>query len=527
MNAHRWKRARQIVQIAALLLFLATFILTNAQLPQRIWTDLFFRLDPLVMLAASIAGRRLISGLGLAGLVLLLTLLFGRVWCGWLCPLGTLLEWSSPRRIDRKRPPEKWRTIKYLLLFLIFFAALLGNQTLILLDPITILNRTLATAIWPALYHAVSQTELFLYQFPLLWTPLDGIHNNLIQPLFQVEPVFTLAFLMAALFGGLVALNWWAERFWCRYFCPLGGLLGLLSKFSLVRREVSEHCAQCARCTHQCPTETIDPQDNYRSDPAECIVCFDCLTDCTRQGIGFYWQLPDWRIAKGRDYDPERRQVLAAMGVSAMSVALAGAEPITRREPATMLRPPGATMVDFSALCIRCGACVRICPTQGLQPSLFEGGLQNLMTPRLVPRLGYCSFSCNACGQICPSGAIPPLNLEEKQMTPVGLARIDNNRCLPWAYNIPCIVCEEVCPVADKAIWLEEIETANTLGQTIALQRPRVIKELCIGCGICEHQCPMGGESAIRVYTPTEAGDFLGSISHRRRRHRGAGHEGS
>jgi ferredoxin len=195
-----------------------------------------------------------------------------------------------------------------------------------------------------------------------------------------------------------------------------------------------------------------------------------------------------------------------------MGVALAGVEPITRRQPATLIRPPGATLTDFSALCIRCSACVRVCPTQGLQPSLFEGGLQDLMTPRLVPRLGYCSYSCSACGQVCPTGAIPELVLEEKQHTPIGLARVDRDRCLPWAYNIPCIVCEEVCPVADKAIWLEEVEAVNAQGETVLLQRPRVIKELCNGCGICEYQCPMGGESAVRVYAPTEVGGYLGDV---------------
>jgi MauM/NapG family ferredoxin protein len=516
LSGRAWRRLRQSVQILTLLLFLFLFVYTNAQRPQRFWADLFSRLDPLVMLTATLAGRALVSGLALTGLTLVLTLLFGRLWCGWLCPLGTVLEWLRPRRVrasHRLAPPEKWRSIKYVLLFVILFAALLGNQTLLFLDPITILNRTLTTTIWPGLRYAILRAEAFLYQFESLWGPLDAIHGAVVQPLFQeVEPVFTLTALMTLLFVGLVTLNWWAERFWCRYLCPLGGLLGLLSKLALVRREVSDVCAQCARCTHQCPTDTVNPRDNYRSDPSECIVCFDCLTDCTRDGVGFRWQLPSWQIADWHDYDPTRRRVLAAMGVSVAGVALAGVEPIVQREPATMVRPPGATLTDFSALCIRCGACIRVCPTQGLQPSLFEGGVQNLLTPRLVPRLGYCSYPCNACSQVCPTGAIPPLALEEKQHTPIGLARIDQDRCLPWAYNIPCIVCEEACPVADKAIWLEEVEAENAQGEMILLQRPRVIKELCIGCGICEYQCPMGGESAIRVYAPTEVGGYLDTI---------------
>lgn len=513
MSARKWRIVRQSAQVLALALFVALSVYTNAQRPGRFWADLFSRLDPLLMLTATLGGRVVVGGLGLAGFTVLLTLLFGRVWCGWLCPLGTLLEWIRPRRTRRKAPPDSWRSIKVLLLVAILVSAGFANQTLITLDPVTIANRTLVAAAWPALRHAVIAIEEALYQFEFLWAPLDAIHSSVTQPLFQqVQPVFALGMLTALFFVVLVGLNWWAERFWCRYLCPLGGLLGILSKVSLVRREVSQGCVDCGRCTQQCPTGTIDPRDNYQSDPAECVVCFDCLVDCGREGIGFRWRLPwprippsrRWRPSRWHDYDPSRRGVLATMGAAAAGVALLGVEPVTRRQPATMVRPPGADLTDFSALCIRCGACVRVCPTQGLQPSLFEGGIQNLMTPRLVPRLGYCNFGCNACGQVCPTGAIPPLALEEKQKTVIGLARIDRDRCLPWAYEIPCIVCEEMCPVADKAVQLEELEVVNAQGDAVLLQRPHIVKELCTGCGTCEYQCPMGGEGAVRVYAFTE-----------------------
>jgi MauM/NapG family ferredoxin protein len=381
----------------------------------------------------------------------------------------------------------------------------------------------MATALWPALSQAVMHAETFLYRYELLWPLLDFVDAEVVRPLFKgMISVFTLGVPIALFFAGIVALNWVAERFWCRYLCPLGGLLGLISRFSLFRRDVGEGCALCAACNGECPTGTIDPTDGYRSDPAECIVCYDCIVDCTRDGVDFRWHLPaplaspgtrlrTWRPEGQHDYDPARRELLLGLGAGVAVASLATIEPITQRQPAHLVRPPGATLTDFETLCVRCGECMRVCPTQGLQPSLFQGGVQNLMTPHLVPRLGYCSFSCAACGEVCPTGAIPELPLEEKRHVPMGLARVDRSRCLPWAHDIPCIVCEEMCPVAHKAIWLSEEEVVNARGESIVVQRPEVVKELCIGCGLCEYHCPMGGEAAIRVYAPTEVGGYLGN----------------
>jgi formate hydrogenlyase subunit 6/NADH:ubiquinone oxidoreductase subunit I len=125
-------------------------------------------------------------------------------------------------------------------------------------------------------------------------------------------------------------------------------------------------------------------------------------------------------------------------------------------------------------------------------------------TPILAPRLGYCDYSCNACGQICPTGAILPLPLAEKRKQVIGIAYIDQNRCIPWASYRTCVVCEEMCPVPEKAIRLEQVDVVAPNGARVRLQRPRVVSDLCIGCGICEYQCPLAGPAAIRVYVPTQ-----------------------
>jgi MauM/NapG family ferredoxin protein len=509
VKARSIRRVRQTVQIVSFAV-LCVLTIGAIYLPQkRELAALFLRLDPLAGLTAMLAGRQFIPSMALGGLVLISALVFGRAWCGWICPTGTLLEWLSPRRSPAlAEPPQKLRAVKYWLLAAILTAAALGNLSLMIFDPISLLNRTAAAAFYPALWAAVSNVTMVLYKVPVLTPVLDALYQGVIYPVFrELRPLFGAAVPVFLFFAVIAALNAWRERFWCRYLCPLGGLLGLTARFALLQRVVGEGCSSCGLCARRCPTGTINPEKGYQSDPAECTVCYNCAAVCARGSDHFEWR---WKPAPSRAYDPQRREVLMVIGAAAAGVALTAVEPVTRRRPAVMIRPPGAEQTGFESLCIRCGACMRSCPTQGLQPAGFESGWQNLLTPVLMPRLGQCNYACNTCGEVCPTGAIPWLALEDKQRTPIGLARVDHNRCLPWAYNISCIICEEMCPVPQKAIHLEQVQAVNAVGEVVTLQRPSVVRELCIGCGICEFRCPLGGEAAIRVFSPSSVGKFLG-----------------
>jgi MauM/NapG family ferredoxin protein len=507
-----WRRARQGVQLLALLLFLYLLLGTRQVSDTFLPHDLFFRLDPLVGLAAMLAGRRWITSLALGGVTLLLALALGRVWCGWLCPMGTLLDWTRLRRLRPNEPdlPAGWRQLKHFVLFAILFAALLGNLTLLILDPITLLFRTLTVAVLPALNSLVTAAETALYPFGPLQGPLD-VFDRLVRDwlLPLAQPFFQQNLLLALVFVGVLALNAIRPRFWCRYLCPLGALLGLVSKVAWLHQAVDEAtCTACRRCARVCPTGTMVPERATKAgrpyvvaDPAECTLCLDCLESCPKGGISFrgHWGLAGWRR-----YDPSRRQVLASLGAALLGVGLLHSTPTTRREDARLIRPPGARENDLLSKCIRCGECLKVCPTAGLQPSLVTAGWEGLWTPVLVPRLGYCDYACHACGQVCPSGAIPDLSLDEKRQTVIGVAYIDQNRCIPWADALDCIVCEEMCPIPQKAVRLEEQTVVNSQGETVTVHRPRVVRDLCIGCGICEYQCPLNGEAAIRVYVPTD-----------------------
>jgi len=198
--------------------------------------------------------------------------------------------------------------------------------------------------------------------------------------------------------------------------------------------------------------------------------------------------------------DLSRRRMIYSLGATAMAVAFLRFIPAISAKANRLVRPPGSSEESLYDLCIRCGECMRVCPTGVIQPA-FGDRQAKLWTPALKTRLGYCDYSCNSCGTICPTGAITDLAMEQKRKVMIGIASIDRTRCIPWAEGRDCIVCEEMCPVPQKAIRLSGGGRGH--GST-GVRHPQVIADLCIGCGICEYQCPVAGESAIRVFPPEQ-----------------------
>jgi MauM/NapG family ferredoxin protein len=206
--------------------------------------------------------------------------------------------------------------------------------------------------------------------------------------------------------------------------------------------------------------------------------------------------------------DLGRRQVILSFFTGVLAVPLFRATPLSGNDYAdpSVIRPPGSlNEEEFLSRCVKCGECMKVCITNGLQPALFESGLEGIWSPRLIPRIGYCEYRCTLCGQVCPSGAIQRLSLEQKTQTKIGLAMIDKGRCLPYAHNTPCIVCEEVCPTPEKAIWLKEAVVHDREGNPVSVKQPHVDLHLCIGCGICEAKCPVGSRPAIYVTSIDES----------------------
>ncbi len=496
----KWRIA---VQALSLLGFLWLFLQTEYRGADELSypVSLLFRLDPLALLAAFFApGEAQLSLLWPALMLLIATLVLGRFFCAWLCPLGTLLDLvGGPiRRVERS--VAGWPKAKYYLLAALTMAALCGLQLFGLVDPLSLFLRSFTLVVNPVWNLLANNLFDWFYQadLPVLSPAADFIYPFFRDRLLAFhQPVFLLSIFTAVVLLLLVLLERVQPRFWCRNLCPLGALLGLCARHSLLQRTPRNECSDCHLCATSCRMGAAAP---HSAPDAECIRCLDCLDFCPNRRIAFRF---DQRVESR--FELSRRTLLASAVGGAVLAPLAAAAPLSAGYCNDLVRPPGALAEDeFLRRCIRCGECMKVCIGGALQPDLLRGGVFSLWSPVLVARLGYCEYACTLCGQVCPTGAIRLLKVEEKRNIKIGLAVIDKNRCLPFARGEECLVCEEHCPTGQKAITFEHRKVLR--GSEIKeLLQPLVLTELCIGCGICETRCPVAGASAITIVREGES----------------------
>jgi len=469
-------------------------------------------LDPLVSISTALSTGYVYRYLSWSLGIIVLTFLFGRVFCNWVCPLGSLHQavgWLSRRH----RPKERMRLnqyrsihfIKYFVLVVFLIMAALGSLQIGLLDPIVMMYRAFSTVFSPASDMVINVVEGTASSFQADSPFLDSLKFG---P-GAANRVFVGSFWIGLLFLLLLAMNFWYPRFFCRILCPLGALLGILSWFSLFRinRDVAK-CTNCHQCLIRCEGAS-DPQGKVRV--SECVSCLNCLEDCPEDALSFtFVGLDQQQVVRGPDLS-RRRLILAGItGLIAFPLLRNNGMATDENFSPFMIRPPGSTSEpEFLKKCIKCDQCINVCPTNVLQPAtLKEGGFETLWTPVMNFNIGHCQLKCNLCSEVCPTGAIRKITVAEKlgkneyaQQGPIilGTAFINRSRCLPWANDIPCVVCEEVCPVAPKAIQTRDEEVKDVFGKKVVLNKPFVVPDLCIGCGICQTECPVTDRPAVYV----------------------------
>jgi polyferredoxin len=518
---------RRISQIFFLLLFLVLLLFTSISLfpggatevRLRAPVSLFFQLDPLVALVNALAGHALYRGLLWSLLILIPTLFLGRFFCGWICPMGTLQHFvgnlpseakRGKQRIDSNRY-KRWQTSKYVVLIMGLVAACFGSAVIGWLDPFSLLVRSFGLSLMPAFNFAVHGllTPMEHSHIPFIKSTGGTLHAVLQATVLDLrQPHYAQSVFLGVLFLAILLLSVRITRLWCRSLCPLGALLGAVSRWSVLGlHKDPDSCDKCNRCLLHCQGGD-DPIGGVPWRKAECLMCMNCVGSCPHGSLQFRFFRKEPEVASA---DMGRRRALTGLAAGAVAVPLLRANTgLGKSRHERLLRPPGSLdETDFLSRCIRCGECMKVCPNTAIHPTLEQAGLEGLWTPTLVPRIGYCEPSCVLCSEVCPTGAIWQITPKEKgwvvgvgqQSQPIrlGTAFYDRGRCLPWAMATDCIVCEEWCPVSPKAIYVEEAQVIDSAGNTKTLKQPRVDPSRCVGCGACEFACPLQEHPAIYV----------------------------
>lgn len=434
-----------------------------------------------------------------------LTLLFGRVYCSVICPLGIMqdiISWISGKRKGKKlrftySPQLKWLRYGFLVLFLVALVAGIGSVAA-LLAPYSSYGRIASNLFAPVyawgnniLAYFAERADSYAFYEKEIW--LKSLPTFIIA---------TVTFIIIAV------LSWKNGRTYCNTVCPVGTVLGFLSKFSLFRPVINrEKCKACGLCAKKCKASCIDSK-NEKIDYSRCVTCFNCIENC-KQGAISYTMKRD-RAAKAEAISPKatqnstdnsRRTFLTGAGVLIGAAAAKAQETkvdgglaviLDKKVPkrTTPIVPPGAgSLKHFRQHCTGCQLCVSVCPNNVLRPSI---DLTSMMQPESSYERGYCRPECTKCSEVCPTGAIKKIAKEDKSSTQIGHTVWIKKNCIPVTDGVKCGNCARHCPVG--AIKMVALSPDNK-----ELRIPVVNEELCIGCGACENLCPARPFSAIYV----------------------------
>jgi len=381
-----------------------------------------------------------------------------------------------------------WTKTRYSFLLIAVITFLLGSVVgLNLLDPYSNFGRILNNIVRPIAL-AINNSAAFT---------LESLNIYILAPVaFKGITLFSLMFSIA-IFALILWLSIKYGRLYCNTVCPVGTLLGLISKISLFKIGIIEdNCIKCGDCEIACKSNCIESDDEI-VDFERCVGCFNCFDVCPSIGISY---IPRYSITKTGKLNSDKRYFIksvAALVIGAerlinaqqnIKVYKDSTKPVLRKSPTT---PPGAISLDnFTDNCTACHLCVASCPSQVLQPSFLEYGLLGIMQPRMDFKTSYCDFDCVICTEVCPSGAILPQDVETKHLIQLGKTKFVKDNCIVYTEKTDCGACAEHCPT--KAVKM-------VLDPEVNKKAPSITEDICIGCGACELACPTKPYKAIYV----------------------------
>lgn len=496
MQQKHLKRLRVGVSLVFLLLTTYLFLdFQNVIAPQIAQKVLFLQFVPS---ALDFFHGVLVGGSGFL-IIIALTFLSGRVYCSTICPLGTLQDLLHffCRRISGRSAYKKLKSnnlLRYLILAATVVALLAGSGLLLnLLDPFSTFGRIVSNLIRPVVIIINNIAAVTLEQF--------GIYALVRKQWAAFSPFSVGVSLGFLLFIGFLTVT--RGRLYCNSICPVGTLLGICAKKSLVHISISEQgCTGCGRCESVCKAGCIDLQ-NMTVDMTRCVACYNCLGACSFNAIHLHTRWNKTKVAVSTD--PERRTFLMHSGVSVLG--LAGLTPpvqervIIQSKPTTIApqitcptSPPGSGSVSrFNSICSACHLCISACPSRVMIPAFIAYGVNGIMQPRMDFQRAHCNYECTVCTEVCPTGALQKLSVEEKKLTQIGVSKFIKENCVVYTDNTTCGACSEHCPT--KAVKM--VPYQNPLNKPLVI--PELNTDICIGCGGCEHACPTKPFKAIYV----------------------------